>query len=94
MYCSVRLHEYGLQSNTSIYEGAKRDYKPGPVQMLPSVTIIPLGAPLLMRSSNLPVDSASSFNAYCLVLLRMGFTLPDTVTSAAVRSYRLLAELL
>ncbi len=68
--------------------GAKRADKPGPVQMLPSVTIIPLGAPLLMRSSNLPVDSASRFNAYCLVLLRMGFTLPDTVTSAAVRSYR------
>lgn len=72
----------------------KRDDKPGPVRLLPAVTIIPLGAPLLTCSSNLPVDSASRFNAYCLVLLRMGFTLPATVTSAAVRSYRPLAGLL
>lgn len=74
-------------------ERAKRADKPGSVRVLPPVIIIPLGAALLPRSSNLPVDSASNLNAYCLVLLRMGFTLPATVTSAAVRSYRTFSPL-
>ena len=46
-----------------------------------------------MRSSNLPERSASSVNAFCLVLLRMGFCLPQAVASCAVRSYRTFSPL-
>ena len=43
------------------------------------VTIIPLGAPLPMRSSNLPGSDASHAMLPYLVLLRMGFTVPPGV---------------
>ena len=46
-----------------------------------------------MRSSNLPERSASRVNAFCLVLLRMGFSLLRTVTSRTVRSYRTFSPL-
>ncbi len=53
---------------------AKWVFKPGSVPFL-AVTI-PLGEPLLTRSSNLPAGSTGRLNACCLVLLRMGFTEP------------------
>ena len=46
-----------------------------------------------MRSSNLPERSASSVNAFCLVLLRMGFSLLRLVTKCTVRSYRTFSPL-
>ncbi len=53
-----------------------------------SRTVIPLGIPLPVCSSNLPERSAGSVIAFCLVLLRMGFGLPHIVTKCAVRPYR------
>ena len=46
-----------------------------------------------MRSSNLPERSASSVNAFCLVLLRMGFSLLRLVAKCTVRSYRTFSPL-
>ena len=46
-----------------------------------------------MRSSNLPERSAGRFNAFCLVLLRMGFSLQRLVTKRTVRSYRTFSPL-
>ena len=46
-----------------------------------------------MRSSNLPECSASSVIAFCLVLLRMGFSLLRVVTNGTVRSYRTISPL-
>ena len=46
-----------------------------------------------MRSSNLPERSASRFNAFCLVLLRMGFSLLRLVAKCTVRSYRTFSPL-
>ena len=46
-----------------------------------------------MHSSNLPERSASSVNAFCLVLLRMGFSLLRLVTKCTVRSYRTFSPL-
>ena len=46
-----------------------------------------------MRSSNLPERSASRFNAFCLVLLRMGFSLLRFVTKGTVRSYHTFSPL-
>lgn len=58
-----------------------------------SGTVIPLGASLLIRSSNLPERSASNVKAFCLVLLRMGFSLLHIVTKCTVRSYRTFSPL-
>ena len=44
-------------------------------------------------SSNLPERSASSVIAFCLVLLRMGFSLLRFVTKCTVRSYRTFSPL-
>ena len=46
-----------------------------------------------MRSSNLPERSASRVIAFCLVLLRMGFSLLRLVTKCTVRSYRTFSPL-
>lgn len=46
-----------------------------------------------MRSSNLPEHSASSVMVFCLVLLRMGFSLLRLVTKCTVRSYRTFSPL-
>ena len=54
---------------------------------------IPLGLKSLAGSSNLPAsDAGRDMEAY-LVLLRVEFTVPRTVTSRAVRSYRTLSPL-
>lgn len=58
-----------------------------------SRTVIPLGIPLPVCSSNLPERSAGSVIAFCLVLLRMGFGLPHIVTKCAVRPYRTFSPL-
>lgn len=58
-----------------------------------SRTVIPLGTSLLVCSSNLPERSASSVIAFCLVLLRMGFSLLRFVTKCTVRSYRTFSPL-
>ena len=58
-----------------------------------SWTVIPLGIPLPVCSSNLPERSAGSVIAFCLVLLRMGFGLPHIVTKCAVRPYRTFSPL-
>jgi len=58
-------------------EVAKRADKPGSVRRLPAVTAIPLGPALPLGSSNAPAGSVGHVNACCLVLLRMGFTLPS-----------------
>ena len=74
-------------------------YKPGSVPSL--ATIIHLGDASLHSSSNLPENKvratpclylSTNLLSY-LVLHRMGFTLPQTVTSCAVRSYRTLSPL-
>lgn len=62
------------------YSAAEPADKPGFVALsYPKVTVIPLGPALLLGSCNLPVDSAGHLNVYCLVLLRMGFTLPSVL---------------
>ena len=48
---------------------------------------------MLVCSSNLPERSASSVIAFCLVLLRMGFSLLRFVTKCTVRSYRTFSPL-
>jgi len=57
------------------------------------VAAIPLGLKSLAGSSNLPAsDAGRDMEAY-LILLRVEFTVPRTVTSRAVRSYRTLSPL-
>ena len=77
---------------------AKSACKPGSVSDgCPSQTVIPLGVRLPARSSNLPGNNASRVGAPCLVLLRMGFSLPSvsprprcalTGTGCPIRSRR------
>ena len=64
-----------------------------PISRVLSGTVIPLGAALLLRSSNLPEHSASSVKVFCLVLLRMGFSLLQLVAKRTVRSYRTISPL-
>ena len=64
-----------------------------PISRVLSWTVIPLGTALLTHSSNLPEHSASSVNVFCLVLLRMGFSLLQLVTKCTVRSYRTISPL-
>src|ERR1700761_2432166 len=63
------------------------------------VAIIPLGAPLLTRSSFLPADerghrpaSRGCLPAY-LELLRVEVTVPERLATSAVRSYRTVSPL-
>ena len=56
-------------------------------------TVIQLGAPLPVCSSNLPERSAGRVCAFCLVLLRMGFGLLRLVAKCTVRSYRTFSPL-
>ncbi|CAM2187080.1 conserved hypothetical protein [Burkholderia latens] len=66
---------------------------------VPRVAVIPLGAPLLTRSSFLPADEtgAPSCIRKCapayLELLRVEVTVPANVAVAAVRSYRTVSPL-
>jgi hypothetical protein len=53
-----------------------------PISRVLSRTVIPLGARLPVRSSDLPEGSASHANALYAVLLRMGFTLPPVLPRA------------
>ena len=64
-----------------------------PVSRVLSWTIIHLGLQSLTGSSNLPDPDAGHAKRSYLVLLRVEFTLPHTVTSGAVRSYRTLSPL-
>ena len=64
-----------------------------PLSRVLSGTVIPLGAALPLRSSNLAGYDASHIMAPCLVLLRMGFSLPQSVAACAVRSYRTFSPL-
>ena len=57
------------------------------------MVIIPLDRQLLTGSSDQPAPYAGSVNEAYLVLLRVEFTLPCTVTSHAVRSYRTISPL-
>ena len=63
------------------------------VLFVKDVTIIHLGQQLLVGSSNLPDPNAGHKKGSYLVLLRVEFTVPRTVTSRAVRSYRTLSAL-
>ena len=64
-----------------------------PVSRVLSWTVIHLGRPSPDASSSLPgCDAGHTMHPY-LALLRTGFTLPRTVTSRAVRSYRTISPL-
>ena len=68
-------------------------YKPGSVTC-EQVATIHLGLESLQGSSDLPVPNVGHvIKGTYLVLLRVGFTVPRTVTSRAVRSYRTLSPL-
>jgi len=59
-----------------------------------AVTIIHLGVPSPTPSCGLPESSAGhAYKDSYLALLQAGFTMPRSVTSRAVRSYRTLSAL-
>ena len=90
-------NQWVLKSRKNGYNCVINNYAEGhirqPISRVLSWTVIHLGGTLLCRSSNLPECSASSVSAFCLVLLRMGFSLLHVVTNGTVRSYRTISPL-
>lgn len=58
-------------------EPAQHQVRSQSISRVLSRAAIPLGKPLPVYSSDLPENSASHAQVFCLVLLQMGFSLPD-----------------
>ena len=91
-YCNAT--EKPTQANiVDLNAATKKERWSQPLSRVLSRTIIRLGLQSPVASSNLPGPEAGHPMDPYLVLLRVEFTVPQTVTSCAVRSYRTLSPL-
>jgi len=91
--CFLQKEAPGKRKVSAIGSKRKGERESRSVSRVLSWTVIHLGRFSQIASSNLPDSSAGNALESYLVLLRVGFTLPRTVASRAVRSYRTFSPL-